>query len=53
MGPVLYAIFISPLFVIENLTCFADDKFPLQYSRNREVFIYLMERNLVVIVSWL
>ena len=25
LGPILYAIFISPLFDIENLTCFADD----------------------------
>ena len=53
LGPVLYAIFISPLFDIENLTCFADDKFPLVYSRNREVVIDLMERKLLIIISWL
>ena len=29
LGPILYAIFISPLFMIENLTCYADDKFSL------------------------
>ena len=27
LGPTLYAIFISPLFEVENLTCFADDNF--------------------------
>ena len=29
LGHILYAIFISPLFDIENLTCYADIKFPL------------------------
>ena len=44
LGPILYVIFISPLFDIENLTCFADDKFPLVYNKNKEVVIELMER---------
>ena len=53
MGPILYAIFISPLFDIENLTCFADDKFPLVFSKNRLVLVKLMEKKLGVIVNWL
>ena len=31
------AIFISPLFEIENLTCFTDDKFPLVWNRNKSL----------------
>ena len=27
LGPVLYAIFISPLFDLEDLSAFADDKY--------------------------
>jgi hypothetical protein len=27
LGPVLYAIFVSPLFMIEDLDLFADDSF--------------------------
>ena len=47
------SLFISPLFDIQNLMCFADDKFPLVYSRNQEVLIDLMERKLLVIINWL
>ena len=41
------------MFKVENLTCFADDKFPLGYGKSRQVVIDLMERKLSVIVSWL
>ena len=43
LGPILYAIFISPLFDIENLICFADDKFPLVWSRNKSDLVRMME----------
>ena len=33
LGPILYAIFISPLFKIENLTCYADDKFGMEWKK--------------------
>ena len=53
LGPILYAIFISPLFEIENLTCFADDKFPLAWNRNKSDLIKDMELKLRKIMDWL
>ena len=53
LGPILYAIFVSPLFDIENLTCFADDKFPLVWNKNKLVVIRLMEIKLDRIMKWL
>ena len=32
LGHVLYAIFVSPLFAIENLTCYADDNYSIEWS---------------------
>ena len=51
LGPILYAIFISPLFEVENLTCFADDKFPLAW--NQSALVLIMERKLRRIMDWL
>ena len=53
LGPIFYAIFISPLFEIENLTCFADDKFPLAWNRNKSDLIKDMELKLRKIMDWL
>ena len=51
--PLLYAIFISPLFHVENLTCYADDKFPLVEDRNRLVLVQKMQVKLERIINWL
>ena len=53
MGPILYAIFISPLFDVENLTCFADDKFPLVWNKDKAVLVGQMETKLKKITDWL
>ena len=53
LGPILYAIFVSPLCGFENLTCFADDKFPLVWSRNKSDLVRLMEEKLGRIMDWL
>jgi hypothetical protein len=53
LGPTLYAIFISPLFDIENLTFYADDGFGLVRSRDRQVLAKLMESKLEKTVEWL
>ena len=47
LGPILYAIFISPLFDIENLTCFADDNFPLAWNKCKTELVKIMEIKLV------
>ena len=46
-------IFISPLFDIEKLTCFADDKFPLVCDKNKLALVARMESKLGRIVKWL
>jgi hypothetical protein len=33
LGPILYAIYVSPLFDLHNLTNFADDNFIMKWSR--------------------
>ena len=53
LGPVLYAIFISPLFDVENLTCFADDKFPLVWNSDKTALIKELEIKLTRIMNWL
>ena len=53
LGPILYAIFISPLFEIEKLTCFADDKFPLAWNSDKSVLVGIMEVKLKRVMDWL
>ena len=53
LGPILYAIFISPIFDVENLTCFAYDKFPLAWSNDRTQLVGIMEMKLKRIINWL
>ena len=53
LGPILYALFISPLFNLEKLTCFADDKFALAMSKDKHELINLLKTKLERIVKWL
>ena len=39
LAPILYAIFIAPLFLIEDLTCYADDKYSLVEDSDRSVLV--------------
>ena len=49
----MYAIFISPLFEIENLMCYADDKFPLVQGRSRSELVNNIKTKLEKIIEWL
>ena len=51
LGPILYAIFISPLFEIETLTCYADDMFPVVFGKDKVVLAERMKTKLETI--WL
>ena len=53
LGPILYAIFISPLFKVENFTVYADDKYPLAWDRDRSVLALEMKHKLEKIFKWL
>ena len=53
LGPILYAIFISPLFDIENLTCFADDKFALVENKEKSLVQIHIQQKLKKVIDWL
>ena len=53
LGPILYAMFISPLFDIENFTCYADDGFGLVFNRDKAVLASLIKSKLDNTISWL
>ena len=53
LGPVLYAIFVSPLFSLEKLICYADDNFGLEWNRNKEVLAANTQAKLARVITWL
>ena len=53
LGPVLYAIFMSPLFKIEKSTFYADDGFGLTRSRDKTVVALLIQNKLEKMIEWL
>jgi hypothetical protein len=52
LGPILYAIFVAPLFEIEYLEGFADDMFIPREGSNITTLISEMERSLEKISNW-
>ena len=53
LGPILYAIYVSPLFDLHNLTNFADDNFVIRWSKFMPGLIVDMEASLESIAKWL
>ena len=53
LGPILYAIFVSPLFDLANLTNFADDNFVLEFNPEVNDLIIDMQKKLEMITKWL
>ena len=53
LGPILYAIFVSPLFDLTPGTNFADDNYIINFNSLINDLIENMERNLEMIVKWL
>ena len=53
LGPILYAIFVSPLFDLVKLTLFAEDNYVLGWNRCLEVLIIDMQRTIESISKWL
>jgi hypothetical protein len=52
LGPILYAIFVAPLFQIENLEGFADDMFILREGCDLTTLMNDLERSLEKISKW-
>ena len=53
LGPILYAIFVAPLFDLTDLFNFADDNFSLAVSNSKQMAINLMAEKLTLITKWL
>ena len=53
LGPILYAIFVSPLFDLEKLTNYADDNFIIRWGKVLSELIVNMEKSLEAITKWL
>ena len=53
LGPILYAIFVAPLFDLTDLYNFADDNFTLSSSQDKNIATQLITQKLTLITYWL
>ena len=53
LGPILYALFVSPLFDLTDLVNFADDNFCVEWCRDQTLLIVNLEKRLEMITKWL
>ena len=53
LGPILYAIFVSPLFDLKKMSNYADDNFIIRFNKTISVLINDMEKSLEAITKWL
>ncbi len=53
LGPVLYAIYVSPLFDLTSITNFADDNFIVMWNGVLASLIDNLEKELEMITKWL
>ena len=53
LGPILYAIYVSPLFDLEKMTNYADDNLIVRWSNCLENLIVDMKKSLEAITKWL
>ena len=53
LGPILYAIFVSPLFDLEKLVKFADDNFAVRWAKSIGEVKTKMEKSLDITIKWM
>jgi hypothetical protein len=53
LGPILYAMYVTPLFDLHSLTNYADDKFIIRWNSHRPGLIAELEGSLEAITNWL
>ena len=53
LGPILYAIFVAPLFDLTDLYNFADDNFSLASNKSKTQVTKNLESKLKLILKWL
>ena len=53
LGPILYAIFVSPIFDLEKMSNYADDNYVIRWNKNITALIVDMKKSLEAITKWL
>ena len=53
LGPILYALYVSPVFDLVCMSSFADDNFTIKWNINKNELIKDMENELEVLTKWL
>ena len=53
LGPILYAIFVSPLFDLAKLTLFADDNYVIRWNKSLALLVEDIQRSVEAITKWL
>ena len=53
LGPILYALFVSPLFDLAKMTMFADDNYIIRHGKHIPDLINQMKITLEIIIKWL
>ena len=53
LGPLLYAVYVSPIFDIVNMTNFADDNYVIECTADLTALIENMQKKLEAITKWL
>ena len=51
--PLLFAIYVAPLFYLTDLLNFADDSFTLAIAKNKDQAIQIITEKLTLITKWL
>ena len=53
LGPILYAIYVSPLYDLIKITTFADDNFVIRWNTDMDELIGDMKKDLEIMIKWL
>ena len=53
LGPVLYALFIRPLYKIQKITTFADDNYAVAIGKNKKTVLEELKKKVEIIIKWL
>ena len=53
LGPILYALFIRPIYDFEKLTTFADNNYVVECNKNKKIALEELGERLEKIVKWL
>ena len=53
LGPILYALFIRPLYKITKVTTFADDNYVVKFNKEKKMALEELKKELEKIIKWL